>query len=358
MSAGLLGLLLLLSAPGGEVVQIGRTTGERVRLLRHPHPAVRQRAAQLLGHASGDRALAGLLVALTDRSSMVRAAAAEALLRIGDERAVPFLARRLREESNAAALEALLLALARCGSSYAARHIAPFLDHPSREVRAAAATALGRVGDPGQREALWALLRYGADDPGMRIRSAVLGAFVELGWQEEAVTAIVELEAAGAHRHWLARVSIISAIGRLRLSAREAWLRDLFLTEEDPRVLAAAASALGRLGFREDLIAALDHASPDVRRAAIVGLEEARDPRALDRARQLLAKDPDAAVRFEAALVLHHLHAPDSDLYLVDALRSDNALYWLTALAALEEKHQRSFGRDPEAWTAFLRRSE
>jgi len=357
VSLALLLLALFAPAPGFDRVEIGRSTDQRVRLLRHPNPAVRQRAAQLLGHASGDRALAGLLVALSDRSALVRAASAEALLRIGDERSVPFLARRLREEFTPAVLEPLLLALARCGGGYAARQIAPFLDHPVRDVRAAAATALGRVGDPGQRGALWALLRYGTDDPGMRIRSAVLGAFVELGWREEAVAAIAELEAAGAHRHWFARVSIVSAVGLLRLPEREGWLRDLFLADEDPRVVAAAASALGRLGFREDLLAALDHPGPDVRRAAIVGLEEARDPRAAGRARQLLSKDPDPAVRFEAALVLHHLKAPDSDLYLVDALRSDNALYWLTALAALEEKHPRSFGRDPDAWAAYLRRT-
>ena len=61
-------------------------------------------------------------------------------------------------------------------------------------------------------------------------------------------------------------------------------------------------------------------------------------------------------VRFEAVLVLDHRAHPDADIYLVDALKARDPVLWITALAALERRHGRSFGRDPEAWTEFLKK--
>ncbi len=54
-------------------------------------------------------------------------------------------------------------------------------------------------------------------------------------------------------------------------------------------------------------------------------------------------------------LVLHHAGDAAADAYLVDALRSRNALYWITALGALEKKHKRWLGRNPDAWERFLK---
>ena len=60
-------------------------------------------------------------------------------------------------------------------------------------------------------------------------------------------------------------------------------------------------------------------------------------------------------MRFECALVLFHGSHPEADAYLVDALRSRNPLYWIAALGALESKYKNSLGRDPAAWTKFLK---
>jgi HEAT repeat protein len=347
-------LLLLLAAPPGEEVSFGTTTARRVKLLRHGNSAVRRKAALLLAHAPPDEAIAPLLISLRDPNTGVRIAAAQALRAMGDERAVPFLAARLGEEGAPTAVAALLLALGRSGGTYAARRVEPFLDHPSRDVRAAAVVALGHVGDAGQREALWATLRYATDDPGFHIRSGVLGAFVALGWKDDVKQALAEMEKMGAARHWEARAAMLHAVGAAGVTERAAWAR-AEVASDDPRVAAAAAEALARLGEADEVHACLDHPSPAVRRAALVALQETGDPRAVPRALALVRDDPDVNVRFEAALVLDHAGHADADLYLVDALRARDPLYWITALAALEKRHGVSFGRDPDAWTEFLK---
>lgn len=348
--------LLLLLAPQGDRVDFGTTAARRVRLLRHRNPGVRARAAMLLAHAKPDEAVGGLVIAVADPHRNVRRAAAEALQTLGDERAVPVLAERLRVEGSSQVLTALLVALGRSGGAYVAHRVVPFLEHPAREVRAAAAAALGHIGDAGQRDALWSALRYAPDDPGFAVRAAVLAAFVNLGWHEDVRRAVVELEKMGAKRHWLGRAAILAAIGAAGISERIAWVRAQVTEDQDPRVVAAAAGALARLGRRDEVFALIDHRSPVVRRAALVALQESGDPRAVARARVLVREDPEVAVRFEAALVLYHADLPEADVYLVDALRSRNPIFWITALSALERRHGRSFGRDADAWSDYLKK--
>jgi HEAT repeat protein len=350
--------LLLLLAPSGDRVDFGTSAARRVRLLRHDNPAVRARAAMLLAHAKPDEAIAALVIAVADPHRNVRYAAAESLQVLADERAVPILAERLRTESSSQVLTALLVALGRSGGAYVAHRVVPYLDHPAREVRSAAAAALGHIGDAGQRDALWSALRYAPDDPGFAVRSAVLAAFVNLGWYDDVRRAIAELEEMGALRHWLGRAATLAAIGAAGISEKSAWVRAQLTGEQDPRVVAAAAGALARLGRRDEVYALVGHRSPVVRRAALVALQDSGDPRAVARALVLVREDPEIAVRFEAALVLHHADRPEADVYLVDALRSRNPIFWITALGALETKHGRSFGRDADAWAEFLKRDD
>jgi HEAT repeat protein len=349
-------LCLLLLAPTYTKVDFGTRASQRVRLLRHANAGVRRQAALLLAHAPPDTALAGLLVALGDPMTAVRVAAAGSLGSLADERALPVLAVRLRKERSPRVLSALLLATARCGGTYAARSVLPFLEHPTRVVRASAVLALGHVGDAGQRDALWSALRYAPDDPGFVVRSAVLNAFIQLGWKEDARRAVAELEKLGADRHWMSRTALVGAIGYLGMADRADELRELLFSEQDPRVIVAATGALARLGRRDDVHAGLEHASPRVRRACLVALQECGDERATDAAVRLARTDPDTSVRFEAALVLHYADHPDGDVYLVDALRARDPVYWLTALGELERKYERSFGRDHQAWAEYLKK--
>jgi len=351
-------LVLLAQAAEPEFVEFGATPGQRVKLLRHPNAGVRARAAMLLAHAPPDEAIAGLLEALGDPASGVRFEVARTLGVMGDERAVPFLVRRLAGERTVRVTAALLYALARSGGGYVAHVVEGFLEHPSQQVRAAAAGALGALGDAGQRDALWSALRFAPEDPGFLVRAAALGAFVQLGWREDVVTAIEELERQGAHRHWAARAAILAAVGDAGLEDRLPWLESQLEDEPDPRVLAAGVGALGRFGRLDLVEARLEDERPEVRRAALVSLEAARHPRVAAIARAMVRGDPDTDVRFEAALVLARLDHEEADGYLVDALRSSNPVYWITALGVLEERHGKSFGRNPEAWTAFLRQPD
>ena len=348
-------LVFVLLAPAGERVDFRGGVADRVRLLRHRNPAVRAKAAQLLGTAPADKAIAGLIVALRDPDHGVRRTAADALRRLDDERAVPFLVARLKEEKQPTVLAFLLLAAGTCGDTYVGRRIRPFLEHPARAVRLSAAAALGHVGDSGQRDALWAALRFAPDDPGFTVRTAILGAFVRLGWKADAARAIDELIRAGARRHWASRAGIVAAVGGAGLADRVAYVRRELYDGEDPRVVAAAASSLAQLGHADEVHALLKHETPIVRRAALAALHDAGDERAVPAALRMVKSDADRRTRFEAALVLDRDDHPDADLYLLDALRSKNALYWITALQALERRHDREFGRDPGAWAKFLR---
>jgi HEAT repeat protein len=350
-------LLLLLVAQQGEEVDFGSTTARRVKLLRDENPAVRRRAAELLAYAPADEAIAGLLEALDDPDTGVRVAVASALEAMADERAVPFLAQRLEQETVPRALVPALLAMGACGKPYVARRVLPFLEHPTREVRGAAATALGRIGDAGQRDALWAALRYAPDDPTFSVRTAILGAFVDLGWKEDVRTALQELTAKGAKRHWEARGRMLLAIGAAGITEEKDWARQE-LGSDDPRIVAAAADALARLGERDEVFRCLSHESPVVRRAALVALDEVGDPRAVPKALAFVREDPDVNVRFEAVLVLDHAGNPEADVYLVDALKARDPVIWITALGTLERRHGCSFGRDPEAWADFLKKRQ
>jgi HEAT repeat protein len=203
---------------------------------------------------------------------------------------------------------------------------------------------------------LWAALRYAPNDPGFHVRCAVLGAFVNLGWKDDARRALVELEEQGALRHWYARAAMSSAVGIAGFKDRLDWVRKILDDSGDARVIAAATEALARLGARDEVKARVDHESPLVRRAALAALQEVGDENAVPLALERIRGDSDAAVRFEAVLVLYRARHPGVDVYLVDALRARNPIFWITALTALERRHGRSFGRDPDAWAAWLKK--
>ncbi len=355
-------LLPLLLQTQVERVDFGTSVKRRVELLNHTNPRVRMQAARLLGQVQGAReadlneALAGLLVRLgKDPAAGVRRQAALSLGQLGDERAVPHLARRLRVEPTARVVVALMYGLASCGGPYVAPRVLPFLEHPTQQVRAAAVAALGRLGDPSVRDALLSALRTEPEDPDFAVRAAILTALVRLKLNEEAGSAIDRLIAEKGMKHWGCRAAILAAIGEARLQDRAAFVDAVLKRERDPRVVATAVGALARLGRRKQVLGYLVHEASVVRRAALVALDDTDDELALASALKLAEQERDPSVRFEAALVLHRRRHPDADLYLVDALRSQNPLFWMTALGALERRHGRSFGRDAGAWTKWLK---
>ena len=87
-----------------------------------------------------------------------------------------------------------------------------------------------------------------------------------------------------------------------------------------------------------------------------MALQEKKDPRAVQAARVLVRESSDVSVRFTSAMVLHRAGDPEADVYLVDALRSNDAYIWITALSELEEKYGKEYGRNPAAWTEFFKK--
>jgi len=123
-------------------------TGDLARLvllLQDPHPRVAEVAAEALGEAKYVPAVPALIECLDAKSYMLRAEAAFALRRIGDPRAV----------------EPLIALLERLTASW---------------LRAAVATVLGEFGD---KRALPALQRL-TDDGNERVRNTALGAIFRI----------------------------------------------------------------------------------------------------------------------------------------------------------------------------------
>ncbi len=77
---------------------------EFASLLKHDDPAVRGRAAAVLGMVGDKNIVAFLLEALSDKEEYVRQKVAGALGRIGDKTAIPFLSKRLDEDKDNAAI--------------------------------------------------------------------------------------------------------------------------------------------------------------------------------------------------------------------------------------------------------------
>jgi HEAT repeat protein len=108
----------------------------------------RSAAAQALGELGDTRCVGALTAALTDRSSIVREAAAEALGALGDPQAVDSLVASLDEIGEAAARALGRLCDSACEPLIAA------LGAENRFTRAAAALALGEIGDSRAAEPL------------------------------------------------------------------------------------------------------------------------------------------------------------------------------------------------------------
>src|SRR5688572_2307978 len=124
-SFALLALLCPLLASAESVDDV------RVLASADAPPTARALAARRLGATSPrerEPALRALLSALEHPFPVVRSEAASALGRLGDERAMPRLERRVGVEEDEGALAALLLAIGEVGARYAVPAVLPRCD--------------------------------------------------------------------------------------------------------------------------------------------------------------------------------------------------------------------------------------
>jgi HEAT repeat protein len=259
---------------------------------------------------------------------VVRAAAAEALSRIGDERAVESLIAALRDQDGSSVHRGAAEALGRIGD---ARGVGPLvavlvgIDSDS-SVREAAVIALGKIGDASAVPPLIVALK----DEIARVREAAAAALGEIG----DAGAVEALTANFADTDKEVRRSIATALGKLG-DARA--VGPLIAAFEDPigDVREAAADAVDRLGYCaiEPLTAALQAPNRQTRAAVakvLVGVLTSGRPAevgvpsgAVESLVECLGSR-DAALRESAARLLGKIGDDSAIEALVRALSSDS----------------------------------
>lgn len=355
MRAGALVPLLLLlgsAAPGGDSVR-DRDAKELIEALGHENPAVRLAAEEELGRRREPAALVPILGRLvTDPEPAVRAHAAEALRRLGDERAVPWLSRALADPDATTRCRAVL-ALGDLGGKYVLPSVRRMLLDPALVVRAAAVRALGELGDPLSLEAVLEAERSEKEDTDDAVAAAAIVAAAKLGGPAGLARAL-RIAGDRPEENWFLRAVVAHAIGVAKDSGRVPWLVERLREDVDPRVSEAAAGALAALGEIGPLREAMALAEPVRRRAAVAGIAEAAE---LPGVREALVaatgdEDPDVVLRAASALVGR---GEVEAFPLLFALLEEEAPVWLGALATLESRTGLEFGRNPPRWREWYR---
>ena len=206
-------------------------------LQEHPESNVRRAAAAALGRLQDLRAVEPLATALlTDEAAEVRQESAKALRRLGDTEAVSALIQSLREDEE-------------------------------EDVRAESATALGVLGD---ERAIQPLLEALEEDPSALVREAAAKALGRI----RSSSALSELDTARTEDESQdVRYAAAGALNRYTLNE----LIDALLTAASADDRATAAKILGERGNRRAipaLIEALSDHEEIVRKAALEALEQ------------------------------------------------------------------------------------
>ena len=285
-----------------------------LELLRDGSWDARRQAAASLRLVGDAEAVPALVDALADRNRSVQEEAAATLGHLGDPRAVPSLmnaltATNIMAEERRALREDLFAALGELGDRQAVPAIIRGLRDYEKNVRAAAISALARLGGTEAEDALIGLVErsiFGDEDDNVFWRVshelATMGAvrampilrlMIELGRQQLAPLAAHALRqlgdtiTAGDMVEWLSRpdcdLRVRAVLALPELVGRDAvpQLRHA-LADHHATVRATAAGQLGCLGDQSVipfLTAALQDEDDEVRRAARSSLDTLAEPR-------------------------------------------------------------------------------
>lgn len=279
-----------------EKIGDARAAPAILRQLQRRGALVRAHAVRTLV-ALGSSAVADLTSVPADSRGLVDVL--QALGRIADPRAIPFLARLVEHPRRAVRAEAT-----RALEALGTLAIAPLVDHVVRRSAGVleAAHALGNLGDARAAGPLAALLRHPRDD----VRHAAASGLIRIG------PAAVEPAAVVLASGGLGAFEAASVLARIHDDAVEPPLRAA-LVHGPPEIRRAAAIGLGQLLDRHappELIACAADPLPSVRAAALWALGRRRDQAGADAA-ITAARADDAPVRRAAARALGQL-APDA----------------------------------------------
>jgi HEAT repeat protein len=334
-------------------------------------------AAELLGRVGGAKAVPALLetvVATRTEDSDVREVALRGLARIADPRAVEPLIRALENAEvwlapriadilarHGDAVVAPLIAVLNEGNHHPARawaanvlgevraqrafpSIVRLLGDPDDEVRAKAATALGRIGD---RRAVGYLLDHLLSDPAPFVRARISVALGQLGGPE----VIERLVRALGDPAWWVRMRTVEALEHVGAIAEGPLL--IALDDSDPEIRIRAAVALERLGVPDNLVRMIEsgervseamqtmvkfaaagpreflselvqHDSRQVRSALVIAAERTGRRDLGDDLIRIASGDPEAALRAQALTALRLLGIRDALPAALSALADDD----------------------------------
>ena len=278
-------------------------------LIHDPSAEVRAEAAAAVGRLGDEDAPMLLFELLGDESELIQESAMESLSRMSPSRVLPLLVQALAGgDADARVRAAQTLGLLRDGAALPALVVA---SRDEREaVRAAAMQALGELGGP---EAL-AVLREGLRDAsGIVQQQAVLA----LGRLREPESAPLLLPLVAAEDPRL-RFAAVRALGQIRNPAAVPTLLPL-LGDSRKELRFAAVEALGQIRAPEavrPLVEALRDSDRNLRRTAAEGLGENGDPQAAP-ALIVALEDEHWSVRSAAATALGRVGSPKATLALV-----------------------------------------
>jgi HEAT repeat protein/beta-lactamase regulating signal transducer with metallopeptidase domain len=264
--------------------------------LRDENAEVRRAAADALGKLEDARAVPALIAALGDRESEVRAAAAGALGNFEDPRALSGLSALLSDADRDVRKHALE-ALSDYESGVPVDGMLRLLQDGDAELRHAAAHALGKWKDRRAGPALAALVR----DPSAGVRAAAIESIGEL---RDATHVSAILPALGDTDADV-RHQALEALDELRAPIPEATLLAL-LRDRDADVRSKAADIAGErsvIAAIPSLRGLIDDPDADVRENAVSALSDMADDAAADALRAAL-DSRDAKVRRAAAEAL------------------------------------------------------
>jgi len=285
-------------------------------LIHDPSAEVRAEAAAAVGRLGDEDAPMLLFELLGDESELIQESAMESLSRMSPPRVLPLLVQALASgDADARVRAAQTLGLLRDGAALPALVVA---SRDEREaVRAAAMQALGELGGP---EAL-VVLREGLQDASGVVRQQAVLALGRLR-EPESAPLLLPLVAAEDPR---LRFAAVRALGQIRNPAAVPTLLPL-LGDSRKELRFAAVEALGQIRAPEavrPLVETLRDPDRNLRRAAAEGLGEIGDPQAAP-ALIVALEDEHWSVRSAAATALGRVGSPKATLALV--ARADDPL--------------------------------
>jgi HEAT repeat protein len=278
-------------------------------------PAVRKEAMIALTR-SGSRVADLLIQQLDDNDLENRQAAAAALGRIGDPRAVPALLKSLTEDENVAVAAAN--ALAKIGDRSAHETLVSMLGHPKAVTRRAVIAAINSLGHPDMAQIAFDLL----SDPDPLVRESAVRIAGYFGYPD-CVEKFFQCASDADENVRKAAVEHLPFIDDPRVGT---ILRHTLRHGSAP-VRGAAALALGQMdgdAAAQPLIEALKDEDPWVRYYAVRSIGRLRCESALPALEQVMQNDPAGHVRIATAEALGQFGGKKAIALLRSAMEAKN----------------------------------